>query len=57
MLIKAIKSRTVWMAIAGLVLALLQEFQGLFSPETFSIVMTAVTVIITYFKLNPSQKY
>ncbi len=57
MIIKALKSRTIWVAVAGLVIALLQAFQGYFSPETFSIIMTVVTVLVGYFKINPSQNY
>ncbi len=57
MLIKALKSRTVWVSVAGLVIALLQAFQGYFSPETFSVIMIVATTLVGYFKLSPSQEY
>lgn len=55
--IQAIKSRTVWSAIAGLVLALLQAYKGFIEPDVFTLIMIGVTTLVTYFKLNPSQHY
>jgi len=56
-LLKIVKSRTIWAITAGAVVAILQAYQGYFSPELFAAIMGVLTILMGYFKLNPSADY
>lgn len=55
--IKTIKSRTVWTIIFMFILGGVQAIEPFMSPELFIFVNAGLSMIATYFKLNPSQKY
>lgn len=57
MLIKALQSRTFWTIAVMFVIGGVQATEFFFPPETFIAIQGGLSILATYFKLNPSQKY
>lgn len=50
-------SRTFWTITAMFVFGGLQALEGVVNPEVFVLVQGILSILATYFKINPSQKY
>lgn len=57
MLLKALKSRTVWTIAVMFALGGVQAIQPVLPTDAFVAIQGALSLLATYFKLSPSQTY